>query len=109
MPNALDYRDAAGWCRRLAADLASPADRHAVDPGDVAGGPVGEVLHASLHATRGHLRQARDELERLASVCEHRAEVCAEYARAVRRHAQLDVLDRWLTRPPAPPAGWVEL
>ena len=109
MPNALDYRAAAERCRRLAADLADQADRRAVDPGDVAGGPVEEAFDASLDVTADHLRHARDELGRLASVCEHRAEICAEYARAVWRHAQLDVIDRWLTRPPAPPAAWVEL
>ena len=109
MPNAHDYRDAADRFRRLAADLTHESEQWAFDPADLAGGPVQSSLETSLAARRHHLGRAGDELSRLAGVCDHRADVCADYARAVWRHSQLGWQERWQTTPPVRPATWVEL
>lgn len=107
MPNAYAYRAAAARFRRLAVDLEQGA--RTTDTGALAAGPVRTSFDDSMHATQVHLGRGIAELRRLAGACEQRADVCAEYARAVGRYSQLDVTERLLTRPPTRPAIWVEL
>lgn len=109
MPNTHDYREAADRFRRLAVDLERAADARPVEPADLATGPVRVAFDDALHAVRRRLARAGAELRHLAAVCDRRAEVCAAYARAVRRHSQLGLLDSWTTPPPARPAPWVDL
>ena len=108
MPNAHDYREAADRFRRLADRLVSEVDHRTADRAAIATGPVQVSVDGALGALRDHLVRAGDELRRLAGVCDHRADVCADYARAVWRYGQLGWDERWLVRPPVRPATWVE-
>lgn len=106
MPTALDYRAAADRFRRLATRLAD--DRNRARHEAIAGGPVADALSSSLVTVDIRLRDVTDELLRLAEVCERRADVCADYALALRRYHSLDDAARWFVRAPSPPANWVE-
>ncbi len=109
MPSASDYRGAAERYRTIAEHLLREAGEIARwRPGFVAEGLVRDTIDASNERTRDHLRGAGDEMARLARVCELRADVCAQYARAVRRYRELVGHERLLVGPPIPPASWVD-
>lgn len=114
MPNAHEYRDAAAQLRRIALQLVDDAAlvRPAAEPDELAGGALAAVLDRALDAYVRHVELAREELARVASVCETRAEICDQFATALRRHARLARSaatwsgESW-TPPPSPPARWV--
>lgn len=110
MPNAHDYHDAAHRLRHLAEQLGDVGRLAlmAADPDRFAGGPLATVLRRSLDAHVRAVEQAGDELARLASVCDRRAEICEQYAAELGRHRlRTGGLGPW-SPAPAPPAWWVE-
>ena len=109
MPRAQDYREAAILLRRLDARLAHDWTRVRIasDPDRIAGGPTGSLIGRSIDTTHAELTRARVELERVARICDRRAEICAEFAADLVRHRQLVATGTW-SPPPTPPARWVE-
>jgi hypothetical protein len=110
VPTADDHHRAALHLRRLGARLARDelVMRTASDPARIARGPLGAMIDRSLDLVCSDVARARAELERLATICERRAEVCARYETELRRHRQLpEAIGRWSTAP-VPPAWWVE-
>ena len=55
------------------------------------------------------LRQAGDELARLASTCSARAEVCDDYRRAVNAWLATPISERGLAPYPSVPHAWVSI
>jgi len=110
VPNASDYRDAAQRFGAIAEHLLREAGAIAGwRSGFVSDGLFRDTIDASNERTRDHLRSAGADMGRLARVCEVRADVCAQYAGAVRRYLALSWDERLLVRPPTPPAAWVDV
>lgn len=109
MPTAHEYREAARRLRRLSGQLSLDVltIRTAHDVERVASGPVRMILENALDALDVATTRATDELDRLAGVCERRAEVCAEYAGDVWRHRLLSGGAPWVPPPPRP-AWWAD-
>lgn len=105
MPNAHDYRAAALRLRHLAVQVSHEMRvlRAATDPSGIAGGPVQVVLRQGIDEALASVVRAAEELGRLASICDRRAEICAVHAAERRRYE----LHGWSTPPPDPPAWWV--
>lgn len=109
MPSAHEYRDAAAQLRSVALQLSDDAAliRPATDPDDLAGGPLAAVLDRALDAYLRQVERARDELARVAAICDARAEICDEFAASLRRHARLVWSGETRAQPPTRPAWWV--
>lgn len=110
MPNANDYRAAALRLRRLAAQLPHEARvaRAAHAPADIAGVLVRTTLERSLDAVDTSVLRAAEALDRLAAICDRRAEICGAYAAQLDRHRRLVATLGSSTPPPARPAWWVD-
>ena len=110
VPTPADYEDAAGRYLTLSESLLREAGAvGAWVPGFVSPGLIRAVLDESIVRTSSRLTAAGDEMHRLARVCEARAVVCAEYARAVRRYRQLPYIEQIQATYPPRPATWVDL
>ena len=111
MPTADEYHRAALHLRRVGARLAQNAIavRAATDPDRIVGGPLRWTIELRLDSIRDEIEHAHAELDRLAAICERRAEVCARFAAELlhRRRLADSIGRRWV--PPTPPAWWVEL
>lgn len=109
MPDAPTYRDAARRCRLLGEHAAREAGTHRSSslPERVASGPLRDTIDDLLLTVHAHLVRAAADLSRLAAECDRRAEVCDAYARELRHHRQLPLLERLVRPAPLPPASWV--
>jgi hypothetical protein len=110
VPTASEYEDAAQRYLTISEHLLREAG--AVGgwvPGFVSTGLIRTSLDESIGRTRTHLSTAGEEMRRLARVCEARAVVCADYARAVWRYLQLTLVEQLATGYPSRPATWVEM
>lgn len=110
MPTADDYTAAARRFRAIAEQLVREAGaQRAWDPAGYMGdGPVHTAVDESLGATRTALVDASDHLVTIATVCDRRAEVCAEYRRAMRRYRSLPLIVQLITSAPPRPARWAD-
>lgn len=108
MPYAHEYRAAALRLHRLADNLPPTARAATVDVGGFVGGPLATLLTDALAAHRASVDRAAGELDRLARICTRRAAICEAYAAELARHRR--DATAWLpwSRPPAPPAWWVD-
>lgn len=106
MPNSQDYRAGAYHLRRSGELLLhrSRSVRRATDPSELCAGPLRTELDRSLGAVDAAVERAAGELERLAAICDRRAEICAAYAAELARHRE--TFGRSVP-PPEPPAWWV--
>lgn len=110
VPTAAAYRDAARRYRSIAEHLLREAG--AVGgwvTSFVSDGPVRVSIGESIGRTRTHLAAAGDDMRRVARVCDSRADVCVEYANAVRRFHQLTLVEQLWHGYPIRPAAWAEL
>lgn len=110
MPTAAEYEDAVGRYLTISENLIREAG--AVGgwvPGFVGSGLIRTSLDESISRTSAHLSAAGEEMYRLARVCEARAMVCADYARAVWRYRQLTFAEQLAQGYPSRPATWAEL
>jgi hypothetical protein len=110
MPRAADYRHAAQVLRGRSAALTEAATsyrRHRV--GEFGDGPVAEAHDSAVGSIASRFEGAGGELHTLAEMCERRADVCEEYARAVTRWFSLDAHERLANEFPGRPASWAEL
>ena len=110
MPTAAEYEDAAGRYLTISENLMRAAGvvRSWV-PGFVSTGLIRASLDESIGRTGNRLTTAGEEMYRLARVCEARAQVCADYARAVWRYRQLPYFEQLQAVYPSRPATWVGL
>lgn len=110
MPRAHEYREAASLMRRLEARVAHDwaLVRITSDPDRISGGPTRSVIGRSLDTTDAELARARVELDRLARICDRRAEICAGFTADLLHHRHLVATTGVWSSPPAPPARWVE-
>lgn len=110
MPTSADYEDAARRYRSIAENLLREAGAVAGWVlGFVSDGVVGDDIEASNARAQSHLVNAGEDMRRLAQVCDTRAEVCAQYAAAVRRYHQLTLVEQLWYGSPSRPASWVDL
>ena len=111
MPTATEYRAAAGRFRALAEQIHREAGAQVswAHPSYLGPGPVGEVLDGSLASVRSDLIAAGDDLERLATVCDQRAAVCAEYRREWVTYWELPPFERIRVPIPTRPARWADV
>lgn len=110
MPDAHDYRAAAVRLRRLGSQLVddSVVVHAATDAARIVGGPIGTSIDRSRDAVVSDVENARAELDRLAGICDRRAEICARFTDDLVRHRHLaETVGRWVPAP-VPPAWWVE-
>jgi hypothetical protein len=109
VPTAAEYRDAAQRYRAFGRNLTHEAAAIARWVPDFVGpGAVRTAIDESVDATRRHLAAAGDEMQQLALICESRADVCAQHARAIRWFHQLAAVDQALYGFPLRPATWVD-
>ena len=110
VPTSADYELAADRYRSLAEQLVREAGEMARSaPGLIGADRAQDVVDGSLACARRALSSAVEGLTGLAVECDSRAEVCAEFRRAVERYRHLTAIERLLERPPSRPAPWVEL
>ncbi len=110
MPTAAEYHDAAERYRTIGENLSREAGTvGAWVLGFVGPGLVHTAIDESIDRSQGYLVAAGEEMRRLARVCDERAEVCAEYARAVWRYRRLTFVEQLIAGYPSRPASWVEL
>jgi len=107
MPRAHDYREAASWLRHLDARVAHDwaRVRLATDPSRIVGGPTRSLIEGSFDAVDVEVARARVELERLARICDRRAEICADFTSDLLRGRPLVTTTGVAGAPPTPPAG----
>lgn len=110
MPTRADYESTASLFRNQAR---SYRDIAAFTPRGTAAsfcneGPATATIDAAVLRVLGHVRAAADELDRAAAECDRRAEVCAQFRRAVDRYWSLPYEVRELTPYPARPASWAD-
>lgn len=110
MPRAHEYREAASLLRRLDARIAHDwaLVRITSNPDRIADGATRSLMERSLDTTEAELTRARVELDRLARICDRRAEICAGFTADLLHHRQLVAITGVWSSPPAPPARWVE-
>lgn len=109
VPTAAEYRDAARRYRTLAAQLFREAVGVGTWPVGFAGdGIVRDAVDAAFDRTARRLRAAGDEILRIARVCDARADVCQQYADAVRRHHERSLIEQLWHGDPVRPESWVE-
>jgi hypothetical protein len=112
MPTEGQYRSAATRFRQLSTAYGSDATFAPRTPSVqvVSAGLVADAIDFEHGTAIGALLTASDDLGRLASECERRADVCRSYRLAVQRWAeQLDTPMSEPGRRPVPPASWVDL
>lgn len=109
MPNAQQYRAAAARYRTLGDQYLRQAALVSRWPvaSHLGAGPVADAVVGALERSAGGLRDAGDEMARLALVCEQRALICDEYRRRVREHDRLEPIVRLVVPRPVPPYSWV--
>lgn len=110
MPTADDYSAAASRFRAIAEQLAREAGAHRSwnAAAFVGGGPVRDSVDDSLGTIRSALADASDHLLSLATVCDRRADLCAEYRRAMQRYRALPLIVQLVTSEPPRPARWAD-
>ena len=110
MPTATQYRDAAQRFWAIGENLLSEAG--AVGgwvTGFVSDGPIRGSIVDSIGRSHDRLVAAGEDMRRLALVCGTRADVCAQYANAVRRYRQMTLPEQLWYGYPVRPAAWAEL
>lgn len=109
MSRASSYRSAAVDLRRASAQFTDIAASHRRSDASFIGatGAVAVIHDRSVEAVGAHLATAAGEADRLAAVCERRADVCDEYGRRLASWRALPWTERLLVAPPFPPAPWV--
>lgn len=110
MPTAVEYRDAAQRYRALGTNLTHEAASMSRWVADFVGpGVVRTAVDESVDVARRHLAATGHEMQRLALLCELRADVCAQHVRAIRWFHQLAAAEQAQHRLPLRPATWVDL
>jgi len=110
VPTAAEYEDAAGRYLTISENLMREAGTVAGwVPGFVSTGLIRASLDESIRRISNHLTAAGEEMYRLARMCEARAMVCADYARAVLRYRQLTFAEQLAQGYPSRPVTWAEL